>query len=66
MDKYPHSLYLTYSLVFDPDIKSQSAHEEKSLYGTFILSPWDKELDWSFEARAAPCYVTVGSLTFPT
>ena len=39
----------------------QSANEDKSLYGTFTLSPWDKELDWSLLAKAAPCYVTVCS-----
>jgi vacuolar protein sorting-associated protein 13A/C len=37
----------------------QSAMDEKSLYGTFTLHPWDREVDWMLEAKAAPCYVTV-------
>lgn len=40
----------------------QSATEEKSLYGIFTLSPWDKQVDWILEAKAAPCYVTVSAL----
>jgi vacuolar protein sorting-associated protein 13A/C len=37
----------------------QSAMDEKSLYGTFTLHPWDRDVNWMLKAKAAPCYVTV-------
>ncbi|XP_024403056.1 uncharacterized protein [Physcomitrium patens] len=49
----------SYKIAAPEGLLGESAHEENSLYGTFILSPWDKQLDWSLEAKAAPCYVTV-------
>ncbi|KAG0557949.1 hypothetical protein KC19_11G167800 [Ceratodon purpureus] len=49
----------SYKISTPEGLLGESAHEEKSLYGTFTLSPWDRELDWSLEAKAAPCYVTV-------
>ncbi|KAG0604101.1 hypothetical protein M758_10G145000 [Ceratodon purpureus] len=49
----------SYKISTPEGLLGESAYKEKSLYGTFTLSPWDKELDWALEAKAAPCYVTV-------
>jgi len=49
----------SYKISTPEGLLGESATDEKSLFGTFTLSPWDKELDWALEAKAAPCYVTV-------
>lgn len=37
----------------------QSATVHDSLAGTFVYKPFDVEVDWSFVAKASPCYITV-------
>uniref|UniRef100_A0A452YV28 Uncharacterized protein n=1 Tax=Aegilops tauschii subsp. strangulata TaxID=200361 RepID=A0A452YV28_AEGTS len=36
----------------------QSASVVDSLVGVFSYKPFDEQLDWSFTARASPCYIT--------
>lgn len=42
----------------------QSASVVDSLVGVFSYKPFDEQLDWSFTARASPCYITV-SYSYP-
>lgn len=37
----------------------QSASAYDSLVGVFCYKPFDAKVDWSFVAKASPCYVTV-------
>lgn len=37
----------------------QSATVADSLVGVFSYRPFESELDWSFVAKASPCYMTV-------
>jgi vacuolar protein sorting-associated protein 13A/C len=49
----------SYKISCPEGLLGESAMDKKSLYGTFTLHPWDREVDWMLEAKAAPCYVTV-------
>lgn len=37
----------------------QSAYAADSFVGAFTYKPFDAEVDWSFVAKASPCYMTV-------
>jgi vacuolar protein sorting-associated protein 13A/C len=49
----------SYKISCPEGLLGESAMDEKSLYGTFTLHPWDRDVNWMLKAKAAPCYVTV-------
>lgn len=48
----------SYSLSSPNGLLAESAAAFDSLVGVFCYKPFDTELDWSFVAKAAPCYMT--------
>ncbi|XP_021768084.1 uncharacterized protein LOC110732449 isoform X1 [Chenopodium quinoa] len=48
----------SYRLTSPQGILAESATAHDSLAGTFVYKPFDVEVDWSFIAKASPCYVT--------
>ncbi|KNA21084.1 hypothetical protein SOVF_046540 [Spinacia oleracea] len=48
----------SYRLTSPRGVLAESATAHDSLAGTFVYKPFDAEVDWSFIARASPCYVT--------
>ncbi|KMT11750.1 hypothetical protein BVRB_5g105600 [Beta vulgaris subsp. vulgaris] len=48
----------SYHLTSPCGILAESATAHDSLAGTFVYKPFDVEVDWSFIAKASPCYAT--------
>ncbi|PNT67930.1 hypothetical protein BRADI_3g33740v3 [Brachypodium distachyon] len=48
----------SYKLLSPHGLLAESASVVDSLVGVFAYKPFDEQLDWSFTARASPCYIT--------
>ncbi|XP_073352999.1 uncharacterized protein [Aegilops tauschii subsp. strangulata] len=48
----------SYKLLSPYGLLAESASVVDSLVGVFSYKPFDEQLDWSFTARASPCYIT--------
>ncbi|KAG0474781.1 hypothetical protein HPP92_014467 [Vanilla planifolia] len=48
----------SYKLLSPNGLLAESANASDSLVGAFIYKPFDAEVDWSFVAKASPCYMT--------
>uniref|UniRef100_A0A0E0R2L4 PH domain-containing protein n=1 Tax=Oryza rufipogon TaxID=4529 RepID=A0A0E0R2L4_ORYRU len=48
----------SYKLLSPYGLLAESASVTDSLIGIFSYKPFDEQLDWSFTAKASPCYIT--------
>uniref|UniRef100_J3N503 PH domain-containing protein n=1 Tax=Oryza brachyantha TaxID=4533 RepID=J3N503_ORYBR len=48
----------SYKLLSPYGLLAESASDADSLVGFFSYKPFDEQLDWSFTAKASPCYIT--------
>uniref|UniRef100_A0A0E0MAV7 PH domain-containing protein n=1 Tax=Oryza punctata TaxID=4537 RepID=A0A0E0MAV7_ORYPU len=48
----------SYKLLSPYGLLAESASVTDSLVGIFSYKPFDEQLDWSFTAKASPCYIT--------
>ncbi|KAL5230936.1 hypothetical protein ABZP36_029712 [Zizania latifolia] len=48
----------SYKLLSPYGLLAESATVADSLVGIFSYKPFDEQLDWSFTAKASPCYIT--------
>ncbi|KAK8950501.1 hypothetical protein KSP40_PGU008211 [Platanthera guangdongensis] len=48
----------SYRLLSPNGLLAESAYATDSFIGVFTYKPFDAEIDWSFVAKASPCYMT--------
>ncbi|XP_022864122.1 uncharacterized protein LOC111384115, partial [Olea europaea var. sylvestris] len=48
----------SYRLLSPNGLLAESESSYDSLFGVFCYKPFDADVDWSFVAKASPCYVT--------